>query len=49
MKCAVAREEFISFHLMQGIKFHNDRRSLFHFTIRLFFCIISSINKNLQV
>ncbi len=30
MKCAASREGFISFHLMHGIKFHNDRRSLFH-------------------
>ena len=46
---------FISFHLMHSIKFHNGRRSLFHirrifhFTIRLFCCIISSINLNLAV
>ena len=42
---------FLSSHLMQGIKFHNDCRSffhirrIFHFTIRPFCCIISSMGK----
>ena len=53
MKCLRALVDLFHFAFRASVKFHNDRRSLFHirrvfhFTIRPFCCIISSINKNL--